>query len=374
MANETTLPSALEFESARGVVNQLKVQTSVLQDLFMMGPGQANTVQRDGDKFNEDVFNDVRTVPSAVAPGADYPQSAANPVGNFSSSAIRVADEIPHTGNRLHMLRAIGGSDVVRDTQGRRYLTEQLRVQKGRHSLLRDAAIGGILRDSLYLKPSGANLLPTFTSTGAVQVLTQIPAGHKSQLNVLGGGDIIGTTWSNAAAAIVTDWYQIADAAAQESGTVPTVWLWESATWAACILANTQLLNLAGTSNQIWIENTVDNRGLRRVVLAGMPDVTHYIYDGVVTLDGSTVKIVPANQVLMFPAPMAGQEWFQMIEGSDDYPINGDDSPDVTAFGMVFYFRKDGSKTSSVILQRSNDLFIPFLRIPKAVYAPTVVF
>jgi hypothetical protein len=139
-------------------------------------------------------------------------------------------------------------------------------------------------------------------------------------------------------------------------------------------LANTQLLNLAGTSNQIWIENTVDNRGLRRVVLAGMPDVTHYIYDGVVTLDGSTVKIVPANQVLMFPAPMAGQEWFQMIEGSDDYPINGDDSPDVTAFGMVFYFRKDGSKTSSVILQRSNDLFIPFLRIPKAVYAPTVVF
>jgi hypothetical protein len=68
----------------------------------------------------------------------------------------------------------------------------------------------------LYFDIDG-NLLPT--SSGAVLTVDQgVPSGNKDQLDVFGGGDIIDVTWSNTAANIAKQTFNLQAAAVKKTG------------------------------------------------------------------------------------------------------------------------------------------------------------
>lgn len=391
MAGELVLNQAFAFEVIDGLVRLLRTTEDVLQRLYGLRRGSPNIRRLVGKTTKVDVFDNARQALQAVMSPQDYPRGSASAAGKFEVTCISFAEQWLYEGEDLDHLRAIGGPSTILDELGREYLGAQLLEATRKTDRTRDVTLAALFRDQLYLKPKGNAFVPTFTSAGAVQVPTGIPATHKNQVN----GNI-SATWLTATTNIVNDKDAVFRFAANESGVPPTWWLWNSYTWDSCILGNTQIKNLAGTSNVLWTDSFYDpTTGVRMYRLAGMPEVLHIIYDGVVDLDGATVKIIPDNMVIMTPPGDPSQvkvnlpavmstaselpavtvsDWLRGLEGSAMYgPLPGDTEPR-RVFGSLQYFDWEDNKTETILEQNINDCFAPYLRLKKAIYPATVIF
>jgi len=161
----------------------------------------------------------------------------------------------------------------------------------------------GMMRDSLYLVNSGGDdWLPSFTApsnpaTFGYQVPFNIPAGNKNQGNMLGAGDIIGTTWANVAAPIIGDINQVIAAYAQLTAYRLTD-IWINSTMWINIITNTEVRNTAGSANTPFAALDYDepmtfNSGppTRTAVIRGAPDVKFRFCDDAFALGNDTDPI-----------------------------------------------------------------------------------
>jgi hypothetical protein len=371
MAGELVLNQAFAYEVIDGLTRTLKTNETVLQDLYGVqdgGPHQSAPII--GKSAKVDVFDNARQVAQVVPAVQDYPRGSASPLGKFDVTCCSMAEQWLYEGEDLDKLREIGGPSSVLDQVGRAYLGEQLIEGRKKLDRTREAILAGVLGNRLFLKTTGNSQKVEFTNAGGgLQVDMGVPATHLNQLNAN-----IAATWANAASTIVVDKDNIFKFASGESGFIPTWWLWNSVTWGGSIYGNTQVKNLAGTSNQLWTEYKLDeNTGLRRFVLAAMPDVVHWVYDGLVDLDGAAgSKLIPDNMVIMTPPP--NSDWIRGLTGSALYgPLPGELEPR-RAFGKLQYFDWEDNKTETVLEQNMNDVWIAYLRVKKAIFAATVIF
>jgi hypothetical protein len=156
------------------------------------------------------IFNATRTVPTFRAPGVGPGTVAANPMGQASVVCARMHDKIPLSYEMLNNLSPMVGPNSQIDNMGQNYIKQQTTFLAQKFAKGVEMMTAGMMRDSLYLVQSGDDWLPTFTApdnltTFGFQVNFQIPAGNKNQLNMLGAGNIIGTSWANIGAPIMTD-------------------------------------------------------------------------------------------------------------------------------------------------------------------------
>lgn len=363
------------------LVSRQMVAEQWILGFFGFEPGGRNEINLGhGRNGNFDVFNNTRTAGQGRAPGTAAGTVARQQVGNVQFRYPRMHESLPLLAEELHNLRRIG-EDGARDVAGSRYIELQTRHVSQRAANWRAALTVGMLRDSLYVIPSGDTLYPSFaTGTNAIRINFQQPSGNASQLDMLGDGDIIDISWDNPSADIPKHLGEI-DAAFQElyGGRLENI-ICQNAIWQN-VIKNDHVASQAGIASSPFrqFEREVGTRADGSPVnvqvgnLACRPFVNWYITDEGLNLGapGSETfsKYVGDNEALFLPSPDMGNFFMQL--GSE--PIaEFDGAPEVVRFGQYIWSNKSYNPTTTNIFALDNCLAVN--DIPNSVANGTVVF
>ncbi len=356
------------------------------ENVELEGP---NTLRGTGSvrNYTYRIFNESRVPMKGRAPGVGPGTVAASPVGENTVSVARFHQKIPLNYENLGNLARIAGPNSQVDQGGQDYIARQTRFLASQASMMVEMMAAGMLRDSLYFIRSGDDRLPTFTAPGAgvdgYQVNFGIPAGNKNQLNMLGTGAIIGTSWANVAAPIIGNLLSIIAAYVQLTQYPMTdVWI-NSLTWYN-IITNTEVRNTAGSSNVPFAEyDRVPEMGMRdsgpsnvfACILRGQPNVTWHVCDYALALNtdvdpiystapatATLNKLIPDNMAIFSTEP--SQDWTQMYLGGE-YVV---ENP-----GMAGALRQGWYFWHEYVTQPSVIELIGLLNAVPALYSPAVV-
>ena len=251
-------------------------------------------------KLTYRVFNETRVPLPFRAPGTGPATTAANPMAQNTIDICRAHAKIKLDYELLGNMSAMIGPNSQIDTGGQAYIMQQQQYLAKQGNQCVEMMAMGMMRDSLYLTTTGNDdwrasfTAPSNPSTYGLQVNFRIPAGNKSQLNMLGTGNIIGTTWNNAAAPIISDINEVIAAYAQVSGYQLTDIFINSTMWIN-IISNTEVRNTAGSANTPFASLAYDQKAsvnngppMRTAVIRGAPDVRFNMIDAVFSLGADT--------------------------------------------------------------------------------------
>lgn len=362
------------------ISRQMAAEKWILQFMGMEPGGRNEEFFGHGRDGSYQVFNNTRQIGRSRAPGTAAAIAKPNPVGHVPITYPRMHEEIPLLAEHLHNLAQIG-DPRVRDIAGQNYIQRQTRFQAQKAANWRAAMVMGMLRDELYVHTDGDDWTMNFTSSGAqYQINHQMPAGNKTQLDMLGGGDIIDTSWDNPSADIPKHLNDI-DAAFQQlyGGRLENV-LVQGAVWQN-IIKNDHVASQAGIANTPFrrFERVVGTRedGSPLNVAVGeltcRPGVLFYITDEGLDLGApgseTFTKYVPDNGAIFLPNPDMGT--FSMQLGSE--PIaEFDGGPKTVRQGLSAWSKESSNPTVTEIFVLDNALAIN--HIPNSVANGTVVF
>ena len=336
------------------------------------------------------IYDATRVVAKFRAPGTGPATVAVNPAGQVPISVARFHQKIDLEAEFLGNLSKLLGPNSVIDSAGQDYLTRQEGSMARQFSNAVEMMATGMARDSLYFSISGDDWYPQFTApTIGTQINFQIPAGNKNQLNMLGTGPIIGTSWANTGAPILNDIAAITAAYVQLSGYAMTDVIVNSLTWQT-ILLNTQIRNQGGVSNTVYAEWDREPErfmdGAPGVYYAGklraLPNVRWHICDDVLALNtdidpsystapsGATLaKVVPDTMAIFCTEP--NSEWVQLYHGGE-YVCENPGTPLVFRGG--YYAWKEYTTQPSAVSILGVLNAIPLLYIPRAIAPASVIY
>ncbi len=343
---------------------------------------------RYGDtRFASFRIDDVtRVVAKARAPGTGPASVPVNPVGEVRVSCARFHEKIRLLGEFLGNLSPIIGPNSQIDTGGQNYIARQTTHLAEKYNNTIELLTIGMFQDNLYFQLSGDNLLPTIGAPTApdlgFQIPFQIPAGNKSQLNLLGTGNIINIGWQNTGAPLLKNCLQIQASMTQLSGhQVKHFWL-NSLMWYN-VLLNAEVRNTAGTSSTPFAtydrvkEMAADGMPQPEFAaeLRGLPWAQWHIADDVIITNSDIdptwasapatavyQKVCPDNTVLIVPEPSAA--WTEMYHGGE-YVSENAGQPMKLKRGYTFW--KEWVTQPSCIELIALMNMIPLLYVPKAV-------
>lgn len=371
-----TLAQLLKTEVITGTISRIKTPMSRLQDFFGMGPGGINTDQVSGRDIGWDIFDQTRLLATGRAPATGPARVTRNPVGHVSARCYRSYESIVINEEEIFRGRPLGQQYGEIDQRGQNYIARQESYLAQKFKNMREFMVSRMLRGGFDITQDGDDYIPVELAAGMFSVDFQVPAGNKSQLNMTGGGDIIGTSWANAAAPIISDLMQI-NAAFEELHGRPLAHVWMNSNTFQNVLANTQVINTGGTANTFFQEmrwspaksaEQIADTGIE-VTLRGFPLVKFHVYDGGLTVNGVYSKFFPDNYASFLPEPAA--DWVAMKEGSElirEKP----NTESVEAFGLKAWALMVDDPPGFDL--RVVDNCIPALFVPKAVTYAAVVF
>ena len=214
-----------------------------------------------------------------------------------------------------------------------------------------------------------------------------MPSGNKSQLNLLGTGNIILVGWQNTGAPLIKNCLQIQAAATQLSGHQPQHFWMNSLMWYN-VLLNTEVRNTAGTSNTPFAtyervkEKAADGMEQPEFAaeLRGIPWAQWHIADDVLVTNSDIdpvwasapaaatfTKVFPDNTCMIAPTPSA--EWTEMYHGAEWISENAG-QPMQLKKGYTFWKEWVTQPTCIELIALMN--CIPLLYVPKAIMFATV--
>jgi hypothetical protein len=351
----------------------------------LIGPAGKEVPQRDGVYH---IYNRTRTVATGRAPGVGPATIAPQPIGRVPYTLMRSHEKIAMEYEHLSNLGPIMGPNTAIDSGGQQYMVRQMEFLAGRFNNLLELMAASLFRGTLYLRISGDDWIPTLTAPGSGAYVTinfQLPAGNLNQLNMLGAGNIVGTTWSNAAAPIITNLGAIFDAYGQLSGYTPTD-AWVSPTTWNYIISNTQVINQGGSVNTPFDEYSIDIAGERggseRVAtLRAYPMLRWHIVSDVLVLDGTDTtpagsagtgtitRVIPDNVVVFMPP--VSTEWVDLLH----YGEYVSEAPGMPAAKRPSYHVWKEYRTQPTVVEVLALMnVLPRLSVPSALAIGTVVF
>lgn len=342
------------------------------------------------------IFNDTRVPTPFRSPGVGPATTAANPMGQNTVRIGRAHSKIVLNYELLGNMSAMMGPNSQIDAGGQAYIGQQQEylVKQG-HECVEIMAVG-MMRDSLYLINTGGDdwrasfTAPSNPTTFGYQVDFKVPAGNKSQLNMLGSGDIIGTTWSNSAAPIIGDINQVIAAYAQLSRYQMTDIFINSSMWIN-IISNTEVRNVAGSANTPFASLSYDERAavnngppMRTAVIRGAPDVRFHMIDDTFSLGadtdpvntssggntGTLTKHIPDTMALFTTSPDAGN-WCKLYYGGE-YVAEAPGAAPMPRMGWYSWSMTVVQPTALELICLLNA--IPALYVPTVVAPGTVIF
>ena len=363
------------------LVSQQMVAEQWILGFFGFEAGGRNEINLGhGRRGNFDVFDNTRLAGEGRAPATAAGRIRRQLVKNIPFNYPRMHEALGLNAEELHNLRAIG-EDGARDVAGTRYIQKQTDYIAQRAANWRAALTVGMLRDSLFLIPSGDSLYPSLaTGTNAIQVNFQQPANNQSQLDMGTGSNIIDTSLDNPSAYIPRHLGEI-DAAFQElyGGRLENIFCQSSVF--QNVLANDAVASQAGIANTPFAEfqRVVGTRAdgspinVTAARLSCRQFVNWYVTDEGLSLGApgseSFAKYVADNQALFLPNPDMGNFFMQV--GSE--PIaEFDGGPETVRFGQYMWSNKTYNPTATNIYSLDNALAIN--DIPNSVARGTVVF
>ncbi|MES2792740.1 MAG: major capsid protein [Planctomycetota bacterium] len=332
-------------------------------------------------QFGFDIFNDSRAVGRSTAPGAPAAVSTRNPVGVVRGEFPRMHDSLVLEAERLHNRRALGGSSAAYDEGGKNYITRQQRYLGQKAGNFRTMLIGGMVRGALYAHKRNTDVYYDYTSSNAMWTIDyQIPTGNKSQLNMLGGGNLIDVAWDNPGANIPKQIGEINAAFQVLTGSRLDLIIINAKTW-NYLLNNDYVIQNAGSSSPAYIElareegesenghpyTTIEAR------LAAVPWVKFLVTDEGLDLETATpgvtayTKFIPDGAAWFGPNPTS--DYFEMWEG--DEPISeGPNQPQQIKAGLDAWTYNSWNPTATQLFVLDNA--IPVLFVPAATAFATV--
>ncbi len=282
------------------------------EDVSLSGP---NTVKGTGSVRNVTyrIFDHTRVVMKLRAPDTGPATVAQNPMGVNTVAIARFHQKLRLGYGFLGNLSPMMGPNSVVDPGGKSYIAQQTTFLAEQASNSVEMMAAGMLRDSLYVINEGDNWLPTFTApTGTqvgFQIPFQIPAGNKSQLNMLGTGNILTVPWDNPNAPIIANLGSII-AAYRQISRYPMTDVWLNSLMWTNIITNTQVRNTAGSSNTPFAEfdrhpdsgmGESGPEGQYSAILRGQPTVKWHFCDDTLALDTDidpSYSTAPSSAVL----------------------------------------------------------------------------
>ena len=348
---------------------------------------------RYGDtRFASFRLDDVtRVVGKARAPGTGPASVQVNPVGEVRVACARFHEKVRLLGEFLGNLSPIIGPNSQIDTGGQSYIARQTTHLAEKYNNTIELLTTGMFQDNLYFQFDGDNLLPVIGAPSGTdlgfQIPFQIPSGNKSQLNLLGTGNIIQIGWQTAGAPILKNCLQIQSASTQLSGHQPKHFWMNSLQWYN-VLLNSEVRSTAGTSNTPFAsyervkEKAVDGMEQPEFAaqLRGLPWAEWHIADDVVVTNsdvdptwssaptGATyVKSCPDNTCIITPEP--SKDWVELYQGGEHISENAG-QPMQLKRGYTFW--KEWVTQPSCIELIALMNCIPLLYVPKATMFATV--
>lgn len=369
------LQTLLSPQVLTDVISQQAASSDWLATLFGVQPGGKNVRNyghgREGS-FN--IFDNTRKVGKGRAPGTAAARSAPNPIGKVTFTYPRLYDSVPLSAEVLHNLGRIDNPSV-RDRAGADMISRQTGYLGQLAGNWRKAMLMGTLRDSLYLGFNGDDQFFQFsTDTPAVQLSSQIPSGNKDKLDMLGGGDILATSWATTTTDIPGHIGQINAAFQQLCGGHLAAVICGTKVWNA-VIKNEHVRNSHGSSNQPFVvlerdalEPSVARtmKNVYRARLSVYPDVIWYITDEGLDIGApgseAYTKIVPDNYA-MFCGFEPDDGTLICYEGSE--PVaEYDGAPESVKVGLNAWSVKRANPTTTDLFVLDNALTV--LQVPKA--------
>lgn len=324
----------------------------------------------DGDTAEYVRVDGTRQTARVAAYGSPSQQRELKGVAKVPVKLIHTVESVLHKPHVLTNLvsptgdkQQLGIAEITRQTRQFRQLFDNLRV----------ASLTSMLFTGTINFDGAGNLLPT-TSGAKVSVNYGIPSGNTGQLNALGGGNILDSSWDSATTNVATQLSNLKKAARKLTG-YPLAHAFYGQNVLDYLLANNKVkemmkFNPAANAKTLAGETPSGLFGLN----------WHPAYEAFFEDDSGTAQdLVGADQVLFTPEP--SMDWLDWLEGTYPVPASvGQVTPDAVsatggvslATGMFSY----GQVTSDpvTIKQVAGDTFLPVLKVPKAVFVATVKF
>lgn len=368
------------------VVSQVAGTSDWLATLFGVQPGGKNILNYGHGRtgfFN--IYDHVRKAARGRAPGTAAARRSIQPMGTVNFSYPRMHDSVSMPAEWLHNLGRLD-NPAMQDRAGEDMIRRQTGTLGELAANWRKAMLVGLLRDTLYLGVDGDDVFFDFEATSGVlpvfPVNARMPAGNKSQLDMLGDGDIINASWATSTTNIPLHLTSINAAFQQLCGGHLSAVICSHVIWNH-ILANDHVQERHGTANPAFtvlerdalepeIAKTMAN--VYRAKLNFIPDVTFYITDEGLEVGApgseSFTKLVPEDKA-MFIGHRPDDGTLGCYEGSE--PIaEYDAGPETVKVGLSSWSVKRSNPTTTDLFVLDNALAVN--HVPNSHALGTVVF
>ena len=373
-----------------GVVSEMKVNNTRLQNFFGGGSGGRNIKRVSGRQFAWDVFDHTRTVATARLPGTPPARVSEKPIAIVQGRFPRVHEAIPLLYEQVHNQRRIGGVPSDLDLLGKDYISEQELRLKQKVTNHREFQFAAMLRGAYQYSQVGDDLLPAFNAgTGIATINYQVPQGNLGTLDATGDGAIIGTNYWGAAgtptiaAPIITQLYSIDTAMQKLTGLRFSNAMCTAQTW-GYIQANTSVIASSGTANKVFerLEQADGTTEDFTAVLTGVPWVKWHVISEYLYLPTSALADSDRDNPGSYGAPSAGtqsmisplqciflptvsSDWVQYWEGSE-VVVEWIGREPHEEFGEYYYATPTANPAGYELISLLNG--IPALKNPKAFF------
>lgn len=363
------------------ISRQMAAEKWILQFMGMQPGGANEEFFGHGRTGSYNIFNNTRQIGRGRAPGTAAARVKRQGVGTVPIVYPRMHESVGLLAEELHNLGQLA-DPRMRDVAGVDMIQRQTRFLAQKAANWRAAMVIGMLRDSLYVTESGDDWYFNFTSSGALfQINSNMPTGNKTQLDMLGAGNIISTSWDNPTADIPSHIANI-DAAFQQlyggrlSVIITTGQIWQY------VIKNDHVASQAGIANTPFrrFERVVGERedgsplNVSVGELACRPGCLWYITDEGLDLGApgseTFTKYVGSSNAIFMPDPQT-PGIFGMQLGSE--PIaEYDGGPKTVRVGSSSWAKESSNPTVTELFTLDNALAIN--HIPSSVAYGTVVF
>lgn len=373
---DLTLHEMFASSTVTRAVSRLKTQLTRMQDFLGIGIGGPRAVDQGGDKFGYDLFERTRKIATGRPFGTGPATRAPQVVGHATISAYRTHEKMHMAEAKIFRNRPIGGAWGTIDNRGQSYVTRQEGYMAELFRNNREFMASRVFRGGFGVSISGDNWTPVNYGAGTFDIDFQIPAGNKTQLDMLGGGDIIATTWSNTAADIPAQLRNINAAFEQLHGR-PLRHIWINSTTVSNVFNNAKIQAIGGSAappfqlygnSGIVGPDGIEDTG-QTAIFSAYPMARFHIYDGGLEVNGSFEKFIPDNIAVFLPEP--DNQWIEFYNGSEIIAENVM-APGREAFGLSSWVTRTIDPAGFDL--KSLDIGIPVLYNPNCVAYGTVVF
>lgn len=308
-----------------GVMSRTKSPPAIVSNWLKMNLGGSNVKKVSGDIATWDIFDKSRTLATGRVRGSGPATITRQSVGSKSFRMHRSFLKFNLLDDEIFNKRALGSRQV--DARGQDYVLKQEKYLAEQFINMREFMVTRMLRGGFDLLQSGQDLIPVEKNAGTFQITFDMPAGNLAQLDILGAGSIIGTSWDTIASATpITDMMDVSSAFEQKAG-YPLKHIWMNSVRWMTLIKTTEVINLGGSVNTPfdYIQRDASQVNADGIPtdyysarLRGAPQFDIHVCNAVLDVNGTVTQTFDDDDVLFAPdLPNIGSDVMEMYEGSE---------------------------------------------------------